>query len=339
MRKGLLAGGVAVAALAGGGVAAASLDRSAPPPSPAAVATAEITRGDLADAETVGGTLGYENRRELPNAARGTVTWTPEEGAVVRRGKRLYAVSGKSVVLLYGTMPMYRELTTGTSGRDVLQLERNLKALGYDPGTVDGDFTWSTRSAVRDWQEDRNLDETGVVGPEQVVIASGAVRVAEVTTEPGMPAGRSVIATTGTKRVVHVDLAASDQQLARLGAAVTLEMPDGRTGKGRITSIGTVAKPPAEPGGEATVDVEITARGGLGRFDQAPVDVGLTSETRKDVLSVPVEALLALREGGYGVKVDKGAVVVVETGLFAAGRVEIEGPGLAEGMKVEVPAE
>ncbi|GAB1821713.1 peptidoglycan-binding protein [Herbidospora sp. RD11066] len=337
MRRALLVGGVAVAALAGGGVAAASFDEPAAPPPPP-VKTAEITRGDLADAETVGGTLGYENRRELPNAARGTVTWTPEEGAVVRRGKRLYSVSGKPVTLLYGTTPMYRELSTGTSGRDVRQLERNLKALGYDPGTVDDDFTWSTREAVQDWQEDLNLDETGVVGPEEVVIASGAVRVAEVTTEAGMQAGRSVIVTTGTKRVVHVDLAASDQQLARLGAAVTLETPDGRTGKGRITSIGTVARPPAQDGGEATIDVEITAQGGLGRFDQAPVDVGLTSETRENVLSVPVEALLALREGGYGVRV-AGTTITVTTGLFAAGRVEIEGAGLSEGMKVEVPAE
>ncbi|WP_066364590.1 peptidoglycan-binding protein [Herbidospora mongoliensis] len=338
MRKGLLAGGVAVAALAGGGVVAASFDEPVTP-APAPVRTAEITRGDLADAETVAGTLGYENRRELPNAAKGTVTWTPEEGAVVRRGKTLYSVSGKPVTLMYGTTPMYRPLSNGVSGRDVLQLERNLEALGYDPGTVDHDFTWSTQVAVQDWQEDRNLDETGVVGPEQVVIASGAVRVAGVTAEAGMPAGRSVITTTGTKRVVHVDLAASDQQLARLGAAVTLETPDGRTGKGRITSIGTVARPPAQEGGEATVDVEITAAGGLGRFDQAPVDVALTSETREDVLSVPVEALLALREGGYGVQVEKGAAVVVTTGLFAAGRVEIEGPGLAEGMKVQVPAE
>ncbi|TKK87189.1 hypothetical protein FDA94_18925 [Herbidospora galbida] len=337
MRKGLLAGGVAVAALAGGGVAAATRD-TPPPPAPVVAETADITRGDLADAETVGGTLGYENRRDLPNAARGTVTWTPEEGAVIRRGKRLYAVSGKPVILMYGATPMYRRLDTATSGHDVRQLERNLKALGYDPGTVDDDFTWTTREAVRDWQEDLNLDETGTVGPEEVVVASGPVRVAQVTGEPGMPAGRSVIATTGTKRVVHVDLAASDQQLARLGAAVTLETPDGRTGKGRITSIGTVARPPAQEGGEATIDVEITAEGRLGRFDQAPVDVGLTGETRKDVLSVPVEALLALREGGYGVRI-AGTVTKVTTGLFAAGRVEIEGAGLTEGMKVEVPAE
>ena len=40
--------------------------------------------------------------------------------------------------VLYGTIPMYRDLGPGVAnGSDVRQLERNLKALGYDPGTVD----------------------------------------------------------------------------------------------------------------------------------------------------------------------------------------------------------
>ncbi|HEU4675058.1 MAG TPA: peptidoglycan-binding protein, partial [Motilibacteraceae bacterium] len=60
-----------------------------------------------------------------------------------------------------------------------------------------------------------------------------------------------------------------------------------------------------------------------------------------NVLAVPVEALLALREGGFGVEVVEGAstrVVPVELGAFGSGMVEITGAGLAEGMKVGVPA-
>ena len=49
---------------------------------------------------------------------------------------------------------------------------------------------------------------------------------------------------------------------------------------------------------------------------------------------MPVAALLALAEGGYGVQVVDGRHDPLrggETGLFADGRVEITGDGLAEG--------
>jgi hypothetical protein len=65
------------------------------------------------------------------------------------------------------------------------------------------------------------------------------------------------------------------------------------------------------------------------------VDVTFTASERKNVLTVPVAALLALAEGGYGVQlVDEGGtrIVRVETGLFSGGRVEISGADVAEGM-------
>jgi len=70
------------------------------------------------------------------------------------------------------------------------------------------------------------------------------------------------------------------------------------------------------------------------------VTVNFTSQQHKNVLAVPVAALLALSEGGYGVQVVQGSssrIVAVETGLFADGRVEISGPGISAGMSVGVP--
>ena len=42
-----------------------------------------------------------------------------------------------------------------------------------------------------------------------------------------------------------------------------------------------------------------------GSLDQAPVDASITTEVRKGVLAVPVNALLALAEGGYAVEVER----------------------------------
>jgi multidrug efflux pump subunit AcrA (membrane-fusion protein) len=56
------------------------------------------------------------------------------------------------------------------------------------------------------------------------------------------------------------------------------------------------------------------------------------------VLTVPVEALLALRDGGYGLEVVDASgqhrIVPVKLGFSARGLVEVTGEGLAEGTRV-----
>ena len=84
--------------------------------------------------------------------------------------------------------------------------------------------------------------------------------------------------------------------------------------------------------------------GGLAEFFAAAVAPTVFGGfTAVDALSdgvssvVPVGALLALAEGGYGLQVVGGGtpgVIAVTTGLFADGRVEVSGPDLREGMTV-----
>jgi peptidoglycan hydrolase-like protein with peptidoglycan-binding domain len=332
--------GVAVVTTGGGGSAEGN---TAPPVPP----TADVTRGDLVDSEAVDGKLTYAGERDLSASVQGTVTAVPAEGAIIKRGRALVKVDREPVVLMYGTIPLYRALDQNmTDGPDVEQLERNLKALGYgDDLTVDEDFTYATHLAVTEWQDDRGLPETGVVDSSQVIFLDGAVRVASRAVEVGDQAapGRKLLTVSGTRRVVEVDLDTGDQAMARKGAKVGIELPGGKETTGKISKVGTVAKAiPEEQGGGSTIDVEISISGrGAGRLDQAPVTVHLESERVKDVLTVPVEALLALREGGFGVEVVEGGatrLLAVETGAYGAGRVEVSGTGLAEGMKVGVPA-
>ncbi|MFB4314652.1 peptidoglycan-binding protein [Actinomadura sp. 21ATH] len=344
-----LAAGAAVTVVAGGGAAWALAGdggraRANGKPEPA---TAAVTRGDLVDTEKVDGTLTYGGERSVWTGASGVVTWAPAQGATVRRGKPLIRVRGEPVVLLYGGTPMYRTLRQGVSaGADVRQLESNLDALGYGEGlTVDREFTGATDAAVREWQDDLGLDVTGSVDARQVVFLPHAVRVKEVEAPEGKRtgAGQPVLTVAGTRRVVHVDLDADEQDMAREGARVSVELPGGKVVRGRVESVGTVAEQTGtEQNPATTVDVEISLDGGGGtRLDQAPVTVELESERRADVLSVPVEALLALKEGGFGVEAVEGAgrrVVPVRIGAFGGGRVEVGGTGLAAGMRVGVPS-
>jgi peptidoglycan hydrolase-like protein with peptidoglycan-binding domain len=316
-----------------------------------ATATAAVTRRDLRATEEVDGTLGYGDTRKVVNGRQGTITALPAEGAVVIRGQALYRVDNRPVPLLYGRLPAWRPLSVGVDdGADVRQLERNLVALGHDPDrkvTVDDHFTWATRAAVRRWQEAAGLEETGTFEPGDAVWQPGPVRAGTVQATVGDAAhpGSPMLEVTSTTRQVSIDLDASRQPYVRAGDRVDLELPGGRTTTGRVRSVGKVATVPSGGDGtDTTPTVELVVSldhpKATGRLDQAPVDASITTEVRRGVLAVPVNALLALAEGGYAVEVERDGrrqLVGVKTGLFADGQVEIEGQGLRPGDRVVVP--
>jgi multidrug efflux system membrane fusion protein len=307
-------------------------------------ATAVVRKGTLADTESADGDLGYGDPTTHASRLSGTVTALAAEGTTVTRGRALYRIDDDPVVLLYGTLPAYRTLRSGSTGRDVRQFEKNLRALGYRGFTVDRTFSSATASAVRDWQDDLGVPETGTVDPARIVYAAGAVRVDSRSAAPGdaTQPGTALLATTGTGRVATVELDIADQRLARKGRAVRVTLPDDQEVAGKITRIETVVTP-AEGQQEASTSLVVTvgfARRPAG-LDRAAVSVEFTAAERKDVLTVPVLALLALAEGGYGLQIVEGGatrVVAVETGLFADGRVEVSGAGLAAGLTVGVPS-
>jgi hypothetical protein len=308
--------------------------------------TAEVTRQTLVDTSEVSGELGYGEESALRHGGSGgTITWLAAAGATVSRGKPLYRVDDSPVVLLYGKLPLYRPLSPGVEGKDVKQFETNLKALGYDGFTVDNEYTWDTAEAVEEWQEDLGVDETGVVDGGLIAYAPGAVRIAGHGGGVGAGAGGEVLTYTGVNRVVTVDLAVDERRLAKAGAAVTVVLSDGTTADGTVTSVGAVAESVDESqgGGDPTVEVlvAVTDPAALGDLQEGPVDVRFVAAERPDVLTVPVAALVALAEGGYGLQVIEGGTaryVAVELGMFADGRVEVSGEGLAEGVTVGMPA-
>jgi peptidoglycan hydrolase-like protein with peptidoglycan-binding domain len=278
-----------------------------------------------------------------------TLTWLPPIGAVVRPGQAMYTVDERPVVLIAGTLPLYRVLTVGVAGADVREVERALRSFGYTGFTVDTRYTSSTAAAVKRWQKKVGLNQTGTIDINQMVVAPGALRVTEHKAELGAHADGPVLGYTGTTRTVTVPVPVTQQQLVRVGLSATVTLPDGRAVGGKVASVGTVAVAPQDGGdgpaasGPATVEVIVTIadQTALGVLDQAPVQLNLVAAERKDVLTVPVAALLALIEGGYGVQVVDGTTtryVAVKTGMFGDGLVEVTGDGITEGLTVGVPA-
>ncbi|MGW7573071.1 peptidoglycan-binding protein [Streptomyces sp. NPDC054765] len=314
--------------------------------------TTEITRTDLVQSKTVDGHLDYAQRRAVKSPVEGTITKAAQPGKTVSLGQPLYERDARPVVLLYGPTPMFRTMKTGSRGPDVLQLERNLRDLGFGAGLyVDVRYDAATEAAVKAWQRSLDMTPDGEVGRGDVVFQRGPVRVvsADAALADSIGPDKKVLTVASTKPVVRASLDAADRALAANGTKVEIAMPGGGTQHGKVSGVAAPEGSDSAEGGAAGsggsskgdgIEVDITLdRGAKLRAEdrQATLSVKFVSESRKNVLTVPVEAIVALREGGYGLELVQGAktrMVRVETGLTADGRIEVSGSGLAEGMKV-----
>jgi hypothetical protein len=185
-----------------------------------------------------------------------------------------------------------------------------------------------------------------------VVFLPGPVRIGAVPAAVGasLAPDAPVLTGTGTARVVTVPMSTDQAALVATGDQVLVVLPGaGGQVPGRVARVGRVATAPAATGGgggneqpgAATVPVIVDLRvpAEAAGLDQAPVQVEITTEEHRDVLLVPVTALLAAPAGGYQVRLASGGYVPVRPGLFddSTGTVEVSGD-LAPGQRVAVPS-
>ncbi|MBB4929602.1 hypothetical protein F4561_000422 [Lipingzhangella halophila] len=326
----------------GGSDAEAAGEPAAPPE------TAEITRGTIAETETWSGTLGRGDPFTAKAPRQGTITRMAEQDSDVGRGDELYRIDENPVISLVGEIPMYRDLAPGVSGRDVKQLERNLAELGYDGFTVDRHYTGLTANAVREWQADADLDETGTVARSDAVFVpeSGTVDATHADVGGQVSPGAEVVDVTGSDPVATMEMEATDRDLVATDTEVTVQLPGDDEVTGTVVSASAVQDQGGGGGDEpeaddATVEVEVALSEKVdGSLLGSPVDIVVEVDRSEDVLVAPVTALLALSEGGHGLEVVAGdgttSVVPVETGLSEGEKVEVSGDGIGEGTVVGV---
>ena len=321
--------------------------------------TATVRRETLSAQTTLSATLGYAGSYTVSvpssgssgspasSGSPGAFTWLPAAGRLIRQGQVLYRTdNGVPAYLLYGRVPAWRELAEGVRGADVAQLNRDLVRLGYSgSGYIAGlgwdYFSWDTRYGLEQLQAKLGLEQTGTLPLGQAVFEPRALRVAAVRASLGGAASGPVFSATSARHVVSISLDAASQSEVTKGDPVTITLPDGSVTPGVIWSVGRVA---TGHGSSAKISVQVRLRhpGAAGHLDQAPVTVNITTSRVRDVLAVPVAALVA-RPGGYAVEVvfrGRHRLVRVTPGLFddAAGMVQVSGNGLAAGQRVVVPA-
>ena len=343
--------------------------------------TAQVEKRTLSAMVSQPGILTYRARSDgspysVINQARGTFTRLPTAGRVISQGHVLYRVNNSPVVLLYGSTPAYRNLSAGATGPDVAELNADLVALGYATAAQlrpkSAFFGSATTAALQKLQAAVGVARTGTLTLGQAVFEPTALRVTALSAQlgAGTQTGQTVMQATSTTRQVQMALDAAEETDVAVGDKVTVTLPNNRTTGGVVSSVGAVASCPsnsgsggrgsssASPGTDTcssgssgsstaptiTVGVTPSDPAATGTWDQAPVQVGITTDRVPDALVVPVTALLAQSGGGYAVEVlGAGAInhlVPVSLGVFddADGLVQVTGSGLAAGQEVVVPA-
>jgi peptidoglycan hydrolase-like protein with peptidoglycan-binding domain len=305
--------------------------------------TATVVRTDLTNVDQESGTLGYSGSYTISAGTPGTLTALPAAGTVVKRGAVLCEVDGVPEYLFYGGRPEWRMLQSGVSpGPDVYQLDQNLIALGYGGGMRPSNtFSSHDTAAIERWQKAKGLTVTGVLQLGSVIYMSGPVRVATHHTEPGanVGPGAPLADATDPTRVVSVALDTAKESEVKVGDTVSLQLPSGAETPGTVTAIADTITP-GQQGSDSTVAVTIVVpdQSALGTLDGAPVTVNITTLSAKNVLAVPITALVVETDGSYAVDVLSDGTthrVKVTTGLFTDTLVQVGGD-LHEGDTVVV---
>ncbi len=313
---------------------AETTDNSAPP-----VVTDTVRRQTLQQSEEFTGSLGYGDQFALPGMATGTVTWVPEEESILQPGDLLYRVDNRPTYWTRGVIPMYRELSSGTTGADVEQLQLFLQSEGFldEDFVIDAKFGPVTRSAVKEWQDARGLEKTGRVGPEQLLfLPYEAVRVATAP-RVGEQASGGVLDVTKSDLYVSTIVNGRKKRVFEGSPTIEVRTADGSRYSATVESI--EARQSQDAFGQQEYAIRLSFESNVEQR-AGEVKVAVIDVLADNAITVPARALVALVEGGYAVEKvgpdGTAGYVAVTIGEFADGWVEVDGD-LTEGDVVVVP--
>ncbi len=293
----------------------------------------------------------------------GTVARFAPAGTAVKTGTILFWENFTPVVAIEGDSAVVpaldRDLSVGVSdGADVKLLEGMLKAGGFDPSnamTVDDHFDDATVGAVLAWWKSIGL----VPGLSKVVVPKGSYIVVPSGLFAGTPliaegtalTGDAVVQTlTSAARQVTTTAPVGDATF-KVGAKIDVEFPDGTIQPGTVVTVSNVATNTSNtPGSTPSVPITIQVDNipaSVDSFVEIPVTLRAVDQSEPGAFVIPVSALVALAEGGYGVEVVDGTnadgtnvthFIGVTPGIFSDGFLSVTGKDLKDGLTVVVPA-
>lgn len=194
----------------------------------------EVVRTDLIAEDEYDGTLGRVAGGSIPAAVQGTVTELAQPGQVVGQGEVLYEIDRVPTVLLFGEVPMYRDLVSSES--DVAIKARNRGTITWLPeaGTqiregdvlfeVDGEPVVALYGTVPAYRAMADL-RTNIVGDDVLQLEESLVALGFATPDEMTVDGEFTAATENAVEEFQESLGATVDGIVALGDVVFIEGP------------------------------------------------------------------------------------------------------------------
>lgn len=302
---------------------------------PSSDSTVTVEEHELGREITVGTAVKREQTPAATNLLDGVVTQASTSGEFAA-GDVLYAVAQRPVVLVTGSMPMWRPLTEGASGDDVTAFQEMLAA---DQRGLKVSGTWdaATAQAWKAWLADRGYPEADTVELGQLVMVEESPVSLAIDTQSGsvgtqLTGGETVVSMPSSDPAFVIE-ASSQEQAALIPAGTLVTVPYGEhtwkaiAGEASQADDGPVEIPLTSPdGGVVCAD----------RCADLPADKSTSLLSRVSVVPpqsgpvVPVSALRAQPDG-------RTVVTVVEDGMDEEREVTVktsaDGLAVVEGVE------
>jgi len=334
----------------GGALRASQTGNAVVPVDPASprIVSVAIRRTTLAVTNTVTGTLMHRPAPwPLVGQTAGVVTSEVAVGSVCGDGSRLYSVNDAPVFLVVGSIPLWREITVGDVGPDVGEIKAVFASLTRSRQlTATDSYSAADAGVVHLWQATHGYGEAGgsiplgeFLAEPTTVLVSGYQSSVGSTVAPGQP----VVTVTTTQREVVASVPLDAVSTLKLGTTAQISVGTEQA-QAHVTGFAPAA---AQQSGADPNSVEVTfAVDGTSTLDPdgTQVEVSYGTQQATNVLAVPIAALLALAEGGYGLQVvgPHGAthLVPVTVGIIddAQGLAQVSGVDIQSGLQVSVPS-
>lgn len=238
---------------------ASSISKIYQPP-PKAELTAPVVDKVLSESINLTGTVSTGQSRSVnfgqvtvPNAISMYTSAGPSVGTSVKIGSVVAEIAGRPVIAMLGSTPMYRAIEPNDIGADVLQLQNNLRWLGYYVGDAKGTYGPSTQRDLSEFYQKlgyspppiitlaasqtsmSSAGDTSLTTTTTTPVNGVAVPQAEIVFLPELPAvvsenseavGQSVanpsMVVTWGQEQVSVPLTSAEGALVQLGQAAVV---------------------------------------------------------------------------------------------------------------------
>ena len=304
----------------------------------------DVERRTLQDVVVLRGAVNRDDRFTFFSGGQGRITAISlEEESTIAAGDIVMEIDGRPMIAVTGRVPYWRRLDVrAPDGPDVELLEQFLTDEGFEPGTIDQDFTTTTRNALRDWQEAKGYPDDGVFLPTDLAIGQWPATVGTVDLQAGqfVSPGTPLLTFVEDELSVIVSVDPTDRSRLEPGLRADIEVAaTGDTAPGRIIELADTASIDGQGTERYRGEVEL-----LGQLDVVAgtaVRIEVVLEEVTDALVVPVAAVSLSGDGTEEVRIltRDGTLtrVPVTTGLTEGAFVEIiEGLDGDEQVVVEV---